>query len=472
MRRAYDVEAVRAAEKVLLDALPDGALMQRAAAGLATVCADLLGRVYGSRVTLLVGSGNNGGDALYAGARLAARGARVDALLLSDRTHQPGLEALLRAGGREVRKAELIADADLVVDGIVGIGGRGGLRDRSATVVAELPEGPWVVAVDVPSGVDASTGEVGGVAVHADVTVTFGALKPGLLVDPGAGHAGVVELVDIGLDLPAGRVEVLQAADVARLLPRPARESDKYSRGVVGIAAGSEQYPGAAVLCVGGAVRAGAGMVRYVGSDAPTALVRSRWPEVVVGEGRVQAWAVGSGGGGDVSERLNRAAEDGVPLVVDADALAVLTQGRRPQELSGGTAPMLLTPHAGELARLTGVGREDVEARRLHHATEAARRLDAVVLLKGSTTVVAHPDGRVRVNPTGTPALATAGTGDVLAGLCGALLAGGLEPLDAGSVGAWLHGLAGRLASAGGAPMSAGDLLDALPRAVASLAMS
>jgi hydroxyethylthiazole kinase-like uncharacterized protein yjeF len=385
----------------------------------------------------------------------------VEALLLSDRVHEKGLAALLRAGGRTVDRVPL--SADLVVDGILGIGGRGGLRDRAATVVGELPEDAIVVAVDAPSGVDPSTGEVDGPAVRADVTVTFGALKAGLFVDPGADHAGVVELVDIGLALPESTVEVLQADDVARLLPRPQRESDKYRRGVVGVAAGSREYTGAAVLCVGGAVRGGAGMVRYLGADAPATLVRGRWPEVVVGEGRVQAWAVGSGGGGDAAATLARVAQDGVPMVVDADALDAFAQDRR------GATDVLVTPHAGELARLFGADRSDVEARRLHWARQAARDLAAVVLLKGSTTLVAHPDGRVRVNPTGTPALATAGSGDVLAGLCGALLAGGLEPFDAGSVAAWLHGLAGRLAAEGGTPVSAGDLLDHLRPAVRSV---
>ena len=461
MRTAHDVETVRAAEQVLLDALPDGTLMQRAATGLATVCTDLLPRVYGAHVVLLVGSGNNGGDALFAGARLAVRGARVDAVLLSDRVHQEGLAALRRAGGRVVDRVP--ARPDLVVDGILGIGGRGGLRPDAAAVVRDLPEA-WIVAVDVPSGVDASTGEVEGPAVRADVTVTFGTLKPGLLVDPGAEHAGAVELVDIGLDLPAATVEVLQADDVADLLPRPARESDKYRRGVVGVAAGSAQYTGAAVLCTGGAVRGGAGMVRYVGADEPAALVRAAWPEVVVGAGRVQAWPVGSGGGGDAADRLADAVGDGVPVVVDADAIAAVAEMER-----RGGAPLLLTPHAGELARLVGADRDDVEARRLHHARSAARDLDAVVLLKGSTTVVARPDGAVRVNPTGTPALATAGSGDVLAGLAGALLAGGLDPFDAGSVAAWLHGLAGRLAAGDGRTVSAADVLAALPDAVGRL---
>jgi ADP-dependent NAD(P)H-hydrate dehydratase / NAD(P)H-hydrate epimerase len=461
MRRAYDVATVRAAEGVALAALPEGALMQRAAVGLATVCAQLLETVYGARVLLLIGSGDNGGDALFAGAWLAARGARVDALLLGPRGHEGGLAALRRSGGRVVASVEAAGrSVDLVLDGITGIGGSGGLREPAAAAVAGLPEGALIVAVDVPSGVDADTGEVSGAAVLADVTVTFGVLKAGLVIDPGAGHAGVVELVDIGLDVPdAAPVEVLQAGDVGRLVPRPTRESDKYLRGVLGVAAGSDQYAGAAVLCTGGAIRGGAGMVRYLGADLPTALVRSRWPEVVMGEGRVQAWTVGSGGGGDAPAHLSRAIDDRVPVVVDADALAVFAS------LPNRDVQALLTPHAGELARLLGVDRAEVEAARLAHVRRAARELDAVVLLKGSTTLVARPDGRVRANPTGTPALGTAGSGDVLAGLCGALLAGGLDPFDAGSVGAWLHGLAGRLAADGGAPVSAHDVVDHLPAA-------
>jgi hydroxyethylthiazole kinase-like uncharacterized protein yjeF len=468
MRRAYAVQDVRTAEQSLMAALPEGALMQRAAAGLARVCVQLLDRVYGSRVLLLVGSGDNGGDALFAGARLADRGASVEAILLGDRSHEAGLRALLRAGGRVID--EVPDQVDLVVDGIVGIGGKGALRGKAAELVPELADGPMIVAVDVPSGVDADTGEVAGAAVQADVTVTFGALKPGLLVDPGAAHAGAVELVDIGLGphLPdEAAVEVLQAADVRALLPGAGlgREADKYRRGVVGVSAGSQQYTGAAVLCVGGAIRGGAGMVRYVGDDAPTDLVRARWPEVVVGEGRVQAWTVGSGGGEGAADRLAAVLKADVPVVVDADALAAFTELPRRR----GAPSALLTPHAGELARLLDVDREDVEARRLEHARRAAVGLAAVVLLKGSTTVVATPDGRIRVNPTGTTALATAGTGDVLAGLCGTLLAGGLDPLDAGSVGAWLHGLAGRLAADGGAPISAYDVLDALPGAFRAL---
>jgi hydroxyethylthiazole kinase-like uncharacterized protein yjeF len=476
--QAHDVATVRAAEAELMALLPAGALMRRAAVGLATTCARTLGRVSGARVVVLAGSGSNGGDALHAGAWLARRGARVDAVLLSSRTHEQGLADLRRAGGGVLsilsdptsdhpaleRAAGLVRVADLVLDGIVGIGGSGALRPDAARLVAAAADaGGLLVAVDVPSGVDASTGEVAGAAVRADLTVTFGTHKPGLLIDPGGAYAGSVSLVDIGLGPHLGRrgVEVLEAEDVADLLPVPAAESDKYSRGVVGVVAGSDQYPGAAVLCAGGAVRAGAGMVRYAGPDHAADLVRARWPEVVVGQGRVQAWTLGSGlgEGPEARGRIEQALASDQPAVVDADGLRHLTQLGH-----GRCAPTLLTPHAGELARLLDVDRSQVEAKRLHHARHAAEHFGATVLLKGSTTVVADPGGAVRVNATGTPWLATAGTGDVLAGICGALLAGGLGPLDAGSVGAWLHGMAARLV-ARDAPLSAGQLCEEIPAA-------
>lgn len=260
MRTAYSVETVRTAERELMARLPEGTLMQRAAAGLAAACADLLGKVYGARVVLLVGSGDNGGDALYAGARLARRGAGVAAVLLSpDRAHQGGLRALLAAGGR-VDDVSVVGRADLVVDGITGIGGRGGLRPDAVAALWAVSDAVPVVAVDLPSGVSADTGEVVGEAVRADATVTFGAYKPALLIDPAAEYAGALRLVDIGLDLPVvPDLESLQYADVAELLPEPSAESDKYRRGVVGVVAGSARYPGAAVLAVAGRCAAGQG---------------------------------------------------------------------------------------------------------------------------------------------------------------------------------------------------------------------
>ena len=470
MRTACSVETVRAAERELMARLAEGALMQRAAAGLAAACADLLGRVYGSRVVLLVGSGDNGGDALYAGARLARRGAGVTAVLLApERTHGAGLAALRRAGGTVAGSGaaeELILRADLVVDGIVGIGGKGGLRPEAVPLAGYAADSrAAVVAVDLPSGIEADTGEVRGTAVRADLTVTFGTHKPGLLIDPGREYAGSVRLVDIGLELPeeAG-LEALQHADVAARLPVPGAESDKYRRGVVGIAAGSARYPGAAVLAVSGALRGGAGAVRYVGPAADAVI--SRFPETLVSDrgparaGRVQAWVVGPGVGDDASAVAEVLGAD-VPVLVDADGLRLADRSA----VGARTAPTLMTPHAGEAAALLGVSRESVEGARLASVRELALRYGATVLLKGSTTLVADPGGgAVRVNATGTAWLATAGSGDVLSGLAGSLLAAGLSALDAGSVGAYLHGLAGRFA-ADGAPLGAHDVAAAIPQA-------
>lgn len=258
---------------------------------------------------------------------------------------------------------EPLAAADLVLDGITGIGGRGGLRP-DAVPVARAARGSdaVVVAVDLPSGVDADTGEVAGEALRADVTVTFGTYKPGLLVDPARSYAGALRLVDIGLggELPGvADLEALQHQDVARLLPVPGAETDKYRRGVLGIVAGSARYPGAAVLAVEGALRGGAGAVRYVGPAADAVIAAH--PETLVHPGppdragRVQAWVVGPGLGDEpgVAEVL---ASD-VPVLVDADGL----RGLDPALVRARSAPTVLTPHAGEAAALLGATREEVE---------------------------------------------------------------------------------------------------------------
>ncbi|MEV7005489.1 NAD(P)H-hydrate dehydratase [Streptosporangium sp. NPDC051022] len=561
MLTAYTSDQIRAAEATLMAKLPEGTLMGRAATGLAVTCAAMLDGVYGSRVVLLVGAGDNGGDALYAGARLAARGARVDAILAGSRVHGAGLAALRREGGRvtDIRATSvsataaapvsrdgeaaslkvarengeaarsgngagggegthpgdgagngksahrgsvpgdgetarpggvprakdgwgetvraLVRAADLVVDGLVGIGGKGALREPYATLAELAGETSGaVVAVDVPSGVDAADGQVDGRAVRADVTVTFGAYKAGLLVTPGAQHAGRIEFVDIGLGpyLPDPALTALTGTDVASMLPRPDARSDKYRRGVVGIAAGSHRYTGAAVLAVGGAIRAGAGMVRYAGVAEPVAQVRARWPEAVITElepgqgieevGRVQAWVLGPGlGTGPEALALARSvlASD-VPVLVDADALTLAAQDG---SLLRREAPVLVTPHAGELSRLLEVPRERIEARGVEHVRRAASELGVTVLLKGATTLVAEDGMPVRVNLTGSSWLATAGTGDVLAGLTGALLAAGLGTYDAASCAAHLHGLAGA-----DGPLSAWDVLEAVPDAMRSVA--
>jgi hydroxyethylthiazole kinase-like uncharacterized protein yjeF len=472
VRGLFTAAEIRGAEQPVLDATPEGALMQRAATGLATVCLRLLGAAYGRRVTLLVGTGNNGGDALFAGAHLAGRGARVTAVLLdAERAHPAGLAALRRAGGRvtEAGSPDTGLDrAELVVDGMLGIGGRGGLRADAAALARAAAEGPGVtVAVDVPSGVDADTGAVQGTAFPALHTVTFGAVKLGLVVGEGRGYAGQVHLVDIGLDpcLPRPTAFQLTDADVAARLPLPSAADDKYSQGVVGIVAGSATYPGAGVLCTGAALRTRPGLVRYAGTAADG--VRAAWPEAIVTDGRpgdagrVQAWVVGPGMGTDDAARsvLTEVLATGLPVLVDADGLTLLAED--PSPVRERTAPTLLTPHDREFARF-GL---DVGADRVAAARDLAALLGCAVLLKGEATVVADPDGTAFVNATGTPWLATAGTGDVLAGIGGALLAAGLPAAEAGAAAAHLHGRAGQLAAEQG-PLLAGDLVRRLPAAV------
>jgi ADP-dependent NAD(P)H-hydrate dehydratase / NAD(P)H-hydrate epimerase len=468
----FTAAEIRAAEAPVLAATRDGALMQRAATGLATVCLRLLDTVYGRRVALLVGTGNNGGDALFAGAHLARRGALVTAVLLDpERAHPAGLAALRLAGGRAAgtdEAAAAIGRADLVLDGMLGIGGRGGLRSEAAELARLAGEAAALtVAVDVPSGVDADTGAVEGAAFPAMHTVTFGAVKLGLVVGEGRGYAGELHLIDIGLDpdLPAATAFRLTDADVAARLAPPSATDDKYSQGVVGIVAGSATYPGAAVLCTGAALRTRPGLVRYAGTAADG--VRAAWPEAIVTDGRpgdagrVQSWVVGPGMGTDDDARsvLAEVLATDLPVVVDADALTMLAA--EPAHVRDRTAPTLLTPHDREFARFG----DEVGADRVGAARRLAAELGCAVLLKGEATVVADARGTAFVNATGTAWLATAGTGDVLSGIAGALLATGLDPATAGAVAAHLHGRTGQLAAEAG-PLIAGDLVRRLPEAI------
>jgi ADP-dependent NAD(P)H-hydrate dehydratase / NAD(P)H-hydrate epimerase len=366
---------------------------------------------------------------------------------------------------------------DLVLDGIVGIGGSGGLRPDAADAVARASGAaardggrPIVVAVDLPSGVAADTGAVPGDAVSADVTVTFGCLKPGLVVGAGAVRSGLVEVVDIGA-VPAGApaLQVATRDDVVTWWPRPGQESDKYTRGVVGVATGSATYPGAAVLSVAGACAGPTGLVRYAGSAAD--LVRARHPSVIATDragdaGRVQAWVCGSGLGTDerAATEVRTVLASAVPVCLDADALSLLVDGSM-APLLRRDAPTVVTPHDREFARLAG---EAPGPDRVESACGLAAKLNATVLLKGDRTIVAGPDGTAWVSPTGTPALATGGTGDVLSGLLGALLAAGLPPVRAAVAAAYAHGLAGRTAARGG-PVTATDVAAALRPALAAL---
>lgn len=446
MLTAHTVAQIRAAEEVAAVAQGWDGLMRRAAGALA---AHLLEWLPAAEATVvLVGPGNNGGDALFAAAELCQRGRRVNLCLLDESAvHHDGLAAALAAGARVIERPD---GHRYAVDAVFGIGARPGLEGVAAAWSAWIErERPYVVAVDVPSGIGVDSGRLAGPAIRADRTLTFGTAKYGLLTGPAADLAGEITVVDIGLDLSREPgLETLEPGDGAVFRDRivPAPTGHKYTRGVLGIRAGSSQYAGAAHLCVAGAQAGPAGMIRFVGETDLSRRVVDRAPEVVAGEGRVQAWGVGPGGE-DSPEPLAAALADDVPVLVDATALNHLP--------ATFAVDALLTPHAGELAGMLGIDRVDVEADPLAHARRAAERWSATVLLKGARTVIAAPDGRARVNTTGTPWLGTAGAGDVLAGLAGSLIARGLDAFDAGSVAALLHGVA---AERLGGPFVASDI--------------
>lgn len=494
---AYTARQIRDAEKPHLDA--GEPLMDVAARGLAEAAARLLGEraggVGGAGVVLLVGSGNNGGDALHAGAALSSRGARVTAVLTAPRHHSEGMAALRGAGGAVLDLAEdgegacleAAAAAGLLVDGILGTGGSGGLREPAAGLVRGLLAGrdggartrdrddaggarlagrdggarrqPAVIACDVPSGLDATTGRLSGPVLPADLTVTFAAPTTGLVAPASASAVGRIETVPIGIedDLLEPSALVLEDADLAGVWPAPGEGDHKYTRGVLGTVAGSDAFPGAGLMCVRAAINAGAGMVRYTGGDALAGLMALECPEAVrsehVGADRVQAWAVGSGATGGAAEREIRAALDsGLPVVADAAAIQILAGAAGEGERA--RASVVMTPHAGELAsalewavRLSpaagerlrtaaleaGLAEEDlpedgfpdrsgIEAAPLPWARAAREVLGGTLLLKGGTTVVAGP-GVVLAHTGGSPWLATAGSGDTLTGMLGAAVA-------------------------------------------------
>ena len=553
MIEAFESSDVRAAEAPLL--AQGEPLMARAAFALAAAAVRELRahprtvpvpgrgrtgrqRLSQTRVVLLVGPGNNGGDTLFAGANLARRGVHVHAVLAADRVHDGALAALRAAGGTVVscapgaqinasattgpaavtapitagEAADLVLSADLVLDGLLGIGGHGGLRGpardlvgAAETALTGLPPGqrPVVIAVDVPSGIGVDDGTIGDAVLTADLTVTFGAAKPGLLLPPASARAGRIEIVDVGLGLggglgpgPRSTVRRLTGADLVRRLvvAAPPSGAHKYTRGVLGVVAGTQQFPGAAVLTVSAAVRAGVGMVRYLGAREVAAAVLAARPEAVPAAGRVQAWALGPGvpAAPVVTDDVCRAqqgrirhalaqvtgvlvadvAGDAVPAVVDAGAIALLPVDCPPW--------VVITPHAGELAELLrsrgeSVERADVEAHPLAWARRAREHTGATVLLKGATTVVVGP-GVTYAQADGPSWLATAGAGDVLTGLLGALLAAhsdaavrdpGMPALLAASA-ALLHGRAAHRANPGG-PVAALDVAQALPATIADL---
>ena len=462
--------------------VPVASLMERAGEAVARAARNLCGGSYGRRVVAVCGKGNNGGDGLVAARFLATSGMRAVAVLLADPEDygEPVASSLARARSAGVvlhpadagRIDRELARADVAIDAVVGTGFRGSPRDAVAAAVERLDraEAP-VVAVDIASGVDGETGAVEGAAVHAAATVTFGSLKPGHLLLPGATYAGTVEVADIGFppDLVESDLWLVDAADVAAILPERAPDSHKRSTGVVLVVGGSRTMTGAVRLMAGAAYRAGAGLVRVGVPEGilPTVqgvLTEATFvplPETVDGSiapgaldhlrahmADVDAVAIGPGLGRseqtlELVRRLVR--ECPVPMVVDADALTAFA-GHTDELAAAGAPGLVLTPHAGEFARLAGIDAESLSHDRIGHVRKLAAGVGAVVLAKGKPTLVSLPGGEVRINPTGGPTLATGGTGDVLTGTIAALLARGLAPEDAATAGAYVHGLAGDLA--------------------------
>lgn len=428
---------------------PPEVLIDRAGAAVDRIARRMLGGTYGRRVVVLAGKGNNGNDGRVAAERLARAGIRV---------------TVLDAAAEDVT----VPACDLVIDAAYGTGFRG---SWSPPDVAGAP----VLAVDIPSGVDGLTGQLGGAALAAMRTVTFAALKPGLLFGAGRQLAGVVEVIDIGLSTPT-LAHLVEAEDAAAWLPRRGADAHKW-RAAVALVAGSPGMLGAAHLAARAAQRAGAGMVRLSTPGVPFDPVQPTEvvgvpvaaeafaPEVLADLGRQHALVVGPGLGrrdGTLAAVRELVAAAPIPLLLDGDGLAAFAGS--PELLRARSAPTVLTPHDGEYRLLTGA---PPGPDRLAAARQLAAVAGAVVLLKGSATVVAGPDGRVLVVTAGDARLATAGTGDVLAGIVGALLAQGVGPLEAAALGAWVHGAAGQLGPGQG--LVAGDLPDLVPDVLAAL---
>lgn len=451
----YSVDQIRAAEEAAFAVTAPGELMQRASFALAVGCADLLretyGRIYATTAVIVVGPGNNGGDALYAGAQLAQRGVEVAAHCVNPHVfHEQAMRAFISAGGSV--GDFLGCDFDLVIDGIAGLGGG---KPVEAQLARWINTQPLVISVDIPSGVNADTGAcVVDQCVHADATFTFGALKPGLVLAPAAEFAGEIQIVDIGLDsflhdvADTPYASIIDESDARELFGELAFDAYKYSRGVVDIAAGSSHYPGALRLCVLGAQYTGVGMVMVRETDGFNSGITTEFPQVVLGESeRVNSWGMGPGFTGSESERelVIHALESSLPVTLDAGALSIVASDTHVRQLIAARAAVtVLTPHIGEFRALfPHLGEPTRES-----AQRAATESGAIVVAKGARTIISSPDGRCFIDIEGTPVLGTAGSGDVLTGIIAGVLAShrDQDPLLVVALGVWMHGRAGRIA--------------------------
>jgi hydroxyethylthiazole kinase-like uncharacterized protein yjeF len=480
--------------------IPSGVLMERAGVAMALAA---LGRYSPRQVLVVCGGGNNGGDGFVIARELHRSG--VDVAVLSTKSGYEGdpatnLEALQNLDVRLISSEDLDAElgsADLVVDALLGTGFSGEVREKEAGIIEKMNSARVpLLAVDVPSGVDGATGEVQGAAVFADLTVCAHAVKVGCVISPGREHAGEVLAVDIGIPQRADVDPSLVWTDAASLrgkIPRTAEPAHKYSAGALLVVAGSRGMTGAPVMVVRGAQRAGCGIVFLATSEGAAPAVDLALTEALVygvaededgymgsealeeileHAGRASALVMGPGTGtGDKGRRLVEGilSEAEVPVLLDADAITNLAGT---DVLAQRERPTVITPHAGELGRLLESGAKEVSARRLDSARRAAEEYRCCVLLKGSDTLVVEGE-RVAVNSTGDVALATAGTGDLLSGVIGALLSRGMDTYEGARAGAWAHGRAAELwLEETGWPaesLIATDLLDYLAPAVGEL---
>jgi NAD(P)H-hydrate epimerase len=494
----------------------DGAtLLERAGAGVVEATQRRYGSVLGLRIAVLCGRGHNGGDGFVAARHLEAAGARPhvivlgdtdairgDARLHLDRLRESHLEPVAVHDEQELHAALGEGGSwDFALDAMLGTGARGAPEGVIAVGVQALRDlddaGTRILAVDLPTGVDSDDGSIARRTVRADLTVTFGAPKRGQLLYPGRAFVGELEIVDIGLQVPpaiaSGAAELATLAAMASLVPLRDPRAHKGSVGRVLAIGGSVGLTGAITLAARAATRAGAGYVHAAVPESLNDILEVKLTEEItlpmpqtsersLSEGALQplversrsADAVVIGPGFSrvpQSETLARQLVAAIarPVVLDADALNAFA-GRAELLASFGGA-LVITPHLGEMSRISGISSAELEAHRIDAAREQARQLNVVVVLKGAPTVTAAPDGRATVNPTGNPGLATLGTGDVLSGVIGALLAQGLEPYDAARLGVWVHGDAGDRAAAerGQHGMNAGDLLDTVPLAMRAL---
>ena len=448
-------------------------LMRRAGWQVARVARELLGGTYGRHVAMFYGKGNNGGDGKVAAEVLSNWGIRVTQLEVESFTVPEAERALARA--------------QLVIDAMFGTGFRGVLRGQASIAMQLINTftGP-VLAVDIPSGVNGATGEVEGQAVQADDTVTFAALKPGHLFEPGKSCTGNLELVDIGIDVSSTDIGVLQADDIASLLPSRHGDTHKWNAGSVLVIGGSSGMTGAPQLASTAAMRAGAGMVwcalpssqpaqlggaefvmRPLQATPEGSIAESAADEILHYASRFGALAIGPGLGSDIRtiKAIQRVVtQSPIPVILDADGLNAFAGDAAALADRAAEVPLILTPHGGEFLRLTG---QPVGADRLAAAHRLAETAQAIVVLKGPGTVITGPDGVSFINATGNAALATAGTGDVLTGITAAFVARAIPVLEAAAVATWVHGTCADRQPAAG--LVASDLLDVLPSILGEL---